>query len=83
MNLICFYYKIIMTEKIIDSNNPVLRFEGKQYNINDLGNDAKEIIKKLQIAEAQLKMHEDTLKLLSIGRKALANELRGKLKNIE
>ena len=72
-----------MTEKIIDSNNPVLRFEGKKYNINDLANDAKEIIKELQIAEAQLKMHEDTLKLLSIGRKTLANELRGKLKNIE
>ena len=83
MNLICFYNKIIMTEKIIDSNNPVLRFEGKQYNINDLANDAKEIIKELQIAEAQLKMHEDTLKLLNIGRKALANELRGKLKNLE
>ena len=37
----------------------------------------------MRIAEAQLKMHEDTLKLLSIGRKALANELRGKLKNLE
>ena len=72
-----------MTEKIIDSNNPVLTFEGKKYNINDLSNDTKEIIKDLQIAEAQLKMHEDTLKLLSIGRKTLANELRGKLKNIE
>ena len=72
-----------MTEKIIDSNNPVLTFEGKQYNINDLSNDAKVIIKELQIAEAQLKMHEDTLKLLSIGRKTLANELRRKLKNHE
>ena len=71
-----------MTEKIIDSNNPVLTFEGKQYNINDLANDAKEIIKELQIAEAQLKMHEDTLKLLSIGRKTLANELRRKLNNL-
>ena len=72
-----------MTEKIIDSNNPVLRFEGKQYNINDLGNDTKEIIKELQIAEAQLKMHKDTLKLLSIGRNTLVNELRGKLKNLD
>ena len=72
-----------MTEKIIDSNNPVLRFEGKQYYINDLANDAKEIIKELQIAEAQLKMHEDTLKLLSIGRNTLVNELRGKLKNLD
>ena len=72
-----------MTEKIDDSNNPVLTFEGEKYNINNLSNDTKEIIKGLQIAEAQLKMHEDTLKLLSIGRKTLANELRRKLKNHE
>ncbi len=72
-----------MSEKKIDSNNPVLTFEGKQYHINDLANDTKKLIKELQIAEAQLKMHQDTLKLLSIGRKSLANELRGKLKNLE
>ena len=72
-----------MTEKIIDSNNPVLTFEGKQYNIKDLANDTKEIIKELQIAEAQLKMYEDTFKLLTIGRNSLTNQLREKLKNYE
>ena len=72
-----------MTEKLINSSNPVLTFEGEKYNINDLSNDTKEIIKGLQVAEAQLKMHEDTLKLLRIGRKTLANELREKLKNNE
>ena len=70
-----------MTEKNIEKNNPVLTFEGKKYNINNLSNDTKEIIKGLQIAETQLKMHEDTLKLLSIGRKSLADQLREKLKN--
>ena len=72
-----------MNEKIIDSKNPLLTFEGKQYNINDLDNDTKEIIKQLRIADAQLKMHEDTLKLLSIGRKTFANDLRRKLKYYE
>ena len=72
-----------MADKIIDNKNPVLTFEGKKYNVNDLSNDTKEIIKKLQIAETQLKMHEDTLKLLSIGRNTLANQLREKLKNYE
>ena len=70
-----------MTEKNTNKNNPVLTFEGAEYNINDLSNDTKEIIKGLQVAETQLKMHEDTIKLLSIGRNALANELREKLKN--
>ena len=71
-----------MSEKSNDSANPVLTFEGKKYFINDLSNDIKESIKGLQIAETQLKMHEDTLKLISISRNTLANELREKLKKI-
>ena len=71
-----------MTEKKIQ-NTPVLTFEGKKYNVDDLSNETKELIKGLQIAETQLKMHEDTLKLLSIGRNSLANQLREKLKNYE
>ena len=51
--------------------------------INDLSNDIKESIKGLQIAETQLKMHEDTLKLISISRNSLANQLREKLKNLD
>ena len=66
-----------------DDNNPVLTFEGKEYFINDLSNDVKEILKGLQIAETQLKMHEDTLKLLSISRTSLINQLREQLKKIE
>ena len=72
-----------MSENTNDSANPVLTFEGKKYLINELSNDIKESIKVLQIAETQLKMHEDTLKLLAISRKTLANQLREKLKNVE
>ena len=72
-----------MSENTIDSANPVLTFEGKKYLINELSNDIKESIKGLQIAETQLKMHEDTLKLLSISRNSLVNQLREKLKNLE
>ena len=72
-----------MSDNTNDSANPVLTFEGKKYLINELSNDIKESIKGLQIAEKQLKMHEDTLKLLSISRNYLANQLREKLKNIE
>ena len=72
-----------MSEKSNDSANPVLNFEGKKYFINDLSNEIKESIKGLQIAETQLKMHEDTLKLLSISRNTLANQLREKLKKFE
>ena len=72
-----------MSEKSNDSANPVLTFEGKKYFINDLSDEIKESIKGLQIAETQLKMHEDTLKLLSISRNSLANQLRDKLKKLD
>ena len=72
-----------MNDNTNDINNPVLTFEGKKYLINNLSSDIKETIKGLQIAETQLKMHEDTLKLLSISRRSLANQLKEKLKNIE
>ena len=72
-----------MEENKTEKNEPVLTFEGKKYVINDLSDETKEIIQGLQIAETQLKMHQDTLKLLSISRNSLANQLKEKLKNIE
>ena len=72
-----------MSENTNDSGNAVLTFEGKKYLINELSKDIKESIKGLQIAETQIKMYEDTLKLLSISRNSLANQLREKLKNLE
>ena len=72
-----------MSENTNDSSSPVLTFEGEKYLINELSNEIKESIKVLQIAETQLKMHQDTLKLLSISRNTVANQLREKLKNLE
>ena len=72
-----------MSENTNDSANPVLTFEGKKYFINELSDEIKESIKTLQIAETQLKIHQDTLKLLSISRNSLVNQLREKLKNLE
>ena len=72
-----------MSETKNDSSNPVLTFEGKKHMINELSNEIKESIKTLQIADTQLRMHQDTLKLLSISRNSLANQLREKLKNLK
>ena len=72
-----------MNDNTNDTGNPVLTFEGKKYLINDLSSEIKESIKGLQIAETQIKMHEDTLKLLTISRNTLAKQLREKLKNVE
>ena len=69
-----------MSEQESNKKKGVLTFDGKKYPIDELSDEAKEIIRKLQIADAQIKMHEDTLKLISLGKNVLANDLR---KNLE
>ena len=71
-----------MTTKNFNDKKAVLTFDGKKYIMDDLSDEIKEVIKSLQIADAQLKMHEDTLKLLSISKNSLVNNLRKKLKDI-
>ena len=68
-----------MTTNNLNDKKAVLTFDGKKYIMEDLSGEIKEIIKSLQIADAQLKMHEDTLKLLSIGKNSLVSDLRKKL----
>ena len=60
-------------------NKTIINLEISDIEIKDYNKNIKETIKGLQIAETQLKMHEDTLKLLSISRNYLANQLREKL----
>tara|TARA_Y100001978_G_C23409687_1_gene298518 strand:+ start:262 stop:480 length:219 start_codon:yes stop_codon:yes gene_type:complete len=71
-----------MSEQESNKKKAVLTFDGKKYFIDELSNEAREIVRKLQIAEAQIKMHEDTLKLISLGKGVLANELRKNLEKI-
>ena len=61
----------------------ILTFEDKKYDLKSLPNELKEIIKGMQVADAQLRMHEDTLKVLAVGRQHLAMQLKSKLENIE
>lgn len=62
---------------------PVLTFEGKRYDLNNLPDDVKELVRGMQVADAQLRMHEDTLKVLAVGRQAMAMQLNERLKTIE
>ena len=60
----------------------ILDFNGKKYDINTVPDDAKEIIKGLQIADTQFKMQQDNLKLIDISRKTLGAQLNQKLKDL-
>jgi hypothetical protein len=61
---------------------PVLTFEGKRYDLNSLPEELKELVRGMQVADAQLRLHEDTLKVLAVGRQSMAFQLNEKLKEI-
>ena len=63
-------------------NNPVLTFEGKRYDLNTLPDELKELVRGMQVADAQLRMHEDTLMVLAVGRQSLASQLNERLKSV-
>ncbi len=65
-----------------DQTAPVLTFEGKRYDLNSLPDDIKELIRGMQVADAQLRMHEDTLKVLAVGRQSMAFQLNERLKEV-
>ncbi len=60
----------------------ILTFENKKYNIRSLPKDVQELVKGMQVADAQLRMHEDTLKVLAVGRQHLVMQLKSKLETI-
>ncbi len=64
------------------SSEPVLSFEGKKYDLKSLPDELKELLRRLQVAEQQLRMHDDTLKVLAVGRQTIAAQIKEKLTGI-
>ena len=71
-----------MSNTELKGNDAILTFEDKKYDIKNLPNDVQELIKGMQVADAQLRLHEDTLKVLAVGRQHLAMQLKSKLEQI-
>ena len=67
----------------INEKEAILTFEDKKYDLKNLPKDVQELIKGMQVADAQLRMHEDTLKVLAVGRQHLAMQLKSKLDSID
>tara|TARA_Y100001968_G_scaffold320337_1_gene353129 strand:- start:360 stop:587 length:228 start_codon:yes stop_codon:yes gene_type:complete len=61
----------------------ILTFEDKKYDLKKLPKEVQELIRGMQVADAQLRMHEDTLKVLAVGRQHLASQLKSKLESVE
>ncbi len=50
--------------------------------MDSLPKEALDLVKAAQIADAQLKMQEDNLKLLTVARQTIAQQLVEKLKDV-
>ena len=69
-----------MTDSSSKTTEPILTFEGKRYDLNTLPDELKELVRGMQVADAELGMHEDTLRVLAVGRQTLAMQLNERLK---
>ncbi len=70
------------SENLENKKLPTLNFNGKKYNINLLPDEVKDLLKGLQIADTQIRMHKDTLRLLDLGKNSLSAQLKQKLENV-
>jgi len=71
-----------MSNTPLNEQEAILTFEDKKYDLKSLPKDLQELVKGMQVADAQLRMHEDTLKVLAVGRQHLAIQLKSKLEAI-
>ena len=72
-----------MDDTPINEREAILTFEDKKYDLKNLPKDVQELIKGMQVADAQLRLHEDTLKVLAVGRQHLTMQLKSKLQSID
>ena len=66
-----------------NKNRPVLNIDDSEYYIDSLPDEGKGLVNGLRTADVQLKMYEDTLKMINIGKMKLLEDLKQIIKNIE
>ena len=72
-----------MTNSDSNEQKRKLKFEGSEYYIDSLPDEVKQLISGINAADLQTKMYKDTLKLISVGKSKLLEELKKNLENID
>ena len=65
------------------NNRNKIKIDNSEYYIDELPNEARELVTGIRVADTQLKMHEDTLKLISIGKGKMIEDLKKILENFK
>ena len=66
-----------------NKNRPILKIDNSEYYIDSLPEEGKGLVNGLRTAELQIKMYQDTLKLINIGRMKMLEDLKKIVENIE
>jgi hypothetical protein len=65
------------------AQQPLLTLGDKQYVIDSLSDQAKEMVQGLQVAEAQLRLTQDQLNVMTVARQSMLNQLQEELKDVQ
>ena len=66
-----------------NKNRPILNIDDDQYYIDSLPEEGKGLVNGLRTADVQIKMYEDTLKMINIGKIKMLEDLKKIVENIE
>ena len=72
-----------MEEQIDDKRKQKLKFDNSEYILDDLPQEAKQLVMGLRTADAQTKMYEDTIKLIAVGKNKMVADLKIILDKVE
>ena len=70
-----------MTDSAETKKSPVLDFEGNKYSISSLPENTQKLIGAMRVADAQLRFHNDTVRILQVGRQSMGLQLKELLKD--
>ncbi len=65
------------------AKQPLLTLGEKQYVIDSLDDQTKDLVQGLQVTDAQLRMTQDQLNVMKVARQALLDQLQEALKDVQ
>tara|TARA_B100001093_G_scaffold339690_1_gene324467 strand:- start:184 stop:420 length:237 start_codon:yes stop_codon:yes gene_type:complete len=72
-----------MTNSDKSTSENKIKLGDSEYSYDSLPDEAKKLFSGLRTADTQLRMHEDTLRLISIGKAKMIEDLKKILEPIE
>ena len=65
------------------AKQPLLTLGEKQYVIDSLNDQTKDLVQGLKVTDAQLRMTQDQLNVMKVARQALLDQLQEALKDVQ